>query len=110
MKESIKFFVVCIAVVTACMIIAFITTGYDLTIYKFWAPKQEKARREVFENTPSYVQGKIEYISKLRFEYEKADGPQKESLRSLIVSESSTVDLSNSPGLASFVHSIGGGR
>ena len=53
--------------------IGFVATGGDLAIYRFWAPKRENARRVVFQNTQSYVQGKQEYISRLRFQYQTAE-------------------------------------
>lgn len=77
--------------------LGFVMTGGDLFIYKFWAPKMENAKREVFENTQSYVQGKVEYIGRLRFQYQTAEGPQKEALKTLILSEASTVDNTKLP-------------
>ncbi len=74
--------------------LGFMVTGGNLLIYRFWAPKQENARRVVFENTQSYVQGKQEYLSRLRFQYQTADpGSGKDALRALIVSEASTLRL-----------------
>jgi hypothetical protein len=43
------------------------------------------------------VEGKSEYISRLRFQYQQADGAQKNALRTLILSEASTVDNSKLP-------------
>src|SRR5580698_1812119 len=77
--------------------LGFLATGGDLAIYKFWAPKQENAKRQVFENTQGYVQGKTEYINNLRLDYELATGPQKEVLRRTILTEASTVDNSKLP-------------
>lgn len=77
--------------------VGFLATGGDLAIYQFWAPKRANAERKVFENTQSYVQGKTEYISRLRYQYQNADGAQKESLRQLILSEASTVDNDKLP-------------
>jgi hypothetical protein len=91
--------------------IGFLATGGDLLIYRFWAPKMENAKREVFENTQSYVQGKTEYIGKLRYQYLAAEpnSAQQASLRMLILSEASTVDLDKLPySLKAFVQSIGG--
>lgn len=76
----------------------FAATGGDFVIYRFWAPKMENAKREVFENTQSFVEGKVEYIGRLRFQYQiAADGPQRDALRALILSEASTVDASKLP-------------
>lgn len=79
--------------------LGFIATGGDLFIYRFWAPKMENAKREVFENTQSYVQGKAEHLTKLRYDYERADDKdgQKSALRSYILTEASTVDNSKLP-------------
>ena len=78
-------------------VIGFLATGGDYAIYRFWAPKQANAERVVFENTQSYVQGKTEYISRLRYEYQAADEGHKNALRTLILSEASTVDNSKLP-------------
>jgi hypothetical protein len=85
----------------------FLATGGDLAIYRFWAPKMEDARREVFEQTQSYVQGKNTYISRLRLQYESTSGNQRESLRRLILSEAETIDDSNlTPANLAFVNEI----
>lgn len=77
--------------------IGFLATGGDLAIYRFWAPKRANAERQVFEQTQSYVQGKTEYLTRLRFQYQNATGQQKEALRQLILSEASTVDNNKLP-------------
>lgn len=77
--------------------IGFLATGGDLAIYRFWQPKIEDAKRQVFEQTQSYVEGKVEYIGRLRFQYQQSEGPQKDALRTLILSEASTVDNSKFP-------------
>lgn len=89
--------------------VGFLTTGGDLAIYRFWAPKQENAKRVVFENTQSYVEGKAQYISRLRYEYQSAEGAQRASLRTLILDEASTVDNSKlPPDLQAFISSLQG--
>ncbi len=91
--------------------LGFVATGGDLAIYRFWAPKMENAKREVFENTQSYVQGKTEYLIRLRFQYQQAEvgSAQQASLRSLIVSEAALVDNSKlPPDLQAFVNQMKG--
>lgn len=78
-------------------VMGFLATGGDLAIYRFWAPQQENAKREVFVQTQSYVQGKIEYLTQLQLQYEQADGDQKKTIRTVILRESSTVDNSKLP-------------
>lgn len=91
--------------------IGFAATGGDLLTYKFFAPKYANAQREVFQNSTSFVQGKAEYIGKLRYQYLQADGAQKDALKSLILSEASTVvDKSQlPPDIQGFVRTLEGG-
>ncbi len=77
--------------------LGFLVTGGDLAIYKFWAPKQENARRQVFENTQSYVQGKIQNLSQECFAYHSAAGIQKQALAGEIRNEAETIDISKLP-------------
>lgn len=90
--------------------LGFLATGGDLAIYKYWAPKQAAAERQVFEQTPSFVHGKIEYLTRLRFEYQNATGAQKQGIAQLILDEASTVDNSQlPPDLQAFIQSLKGG-
>src|SRR5579863_8950716 len=77
--------------------LGFLATGGDLAIYRFWAPKMENAQREVFQNTQGYVQGKTEYIGRLRYQDTLAKGDSKAALKVLILSEASTVDNTKLP-------------
>ena len=91
--------------------LGFLATGGELAIYKFWAPKQENVRRQVFENTQSYVQGKIEYLTRLEYQYKTAETPDsKGALKSLIISEASNIDNDKlPPELQSFIRGLKGG-
>ena len=73
-------------------VLGFLATGGNLAIYRFWAPQFRDAQREVFERSQSFVQGKVQYIARLRLEYEAAPEGRKESLRRLILTEASQVD------------------
>lgn len=99
-----------VGLIVALFVVGFISAGGDLAMFKFWAPKYENAKREVFENTQSYVQGKVSYISSLRLDYEKATGDQKESLRRMIVTEASNVDNDKlPPDMRSFISDLKAG-
>ena len=91
--------------------IGFLATGGDLFIYKFWAPKRANAERQVFVNTNSYIQGKTDYLSRLRLEYSTSkDSDEKAALKNLIITEASNVDNSKlPPDLAGFIASLKGG-
>ena len=73
--------------------LGFLATGGDLAIYRFWAPKQADAEREVFAHSQSYVQGKIQNISQECFAYRSAEGPQKTALAGEIRNEAATISL-----------------
>ena len=89
--------------------ITFVASGVGLANYKFWAPKQENARREVFVNTNGYIQGKTDYLSRLRFEYQTADEGHRAALKSLILSEAANVDNDKLPAdLHEFINSLKG--
>lgn len=61
--------------------------------YRLWAPEREEARREVYEETPSFVHGKRQYLTRLHMEWQRA---QSEGARGAICSaarhEASTLD------------------
>ena len=78
-------------------IVGFLTTGVDLAQYKFWAPKFENARREVFENTKSYNQGMVQEIENMAFEYAQADDAHKEALARIILHRTADFDLNKLP-------------
>ena len=92
--------------------LGFLMTGGDLAIYRFWAPKQENARRLVFTQTDSFVEGKISSISQERLAYESADegSAQQKALRTMILSEAAQVDNAKLPrDMQAFINLLKGG-
>lgn len=84
--------------------------GGSLFHFKFWAPQIRDAQREVFEQSQSYVQGKISHLTRLRLSYEAAEGRQREALRRTILTEAATVDSDNLPeSLREFVDGLAEG-
>lgn len=71
--------------------------AYGVWNTTFWGSRQANAERQVFVNTNSYIQGKTDYISRLRYEYQTADEGHKAGLRTLILSEASNVDINKLP-------------
>ena len=82
--------------------------GGSLFHFRFWAPQIRDAQREVFEQSQSYVQGKISHLSRLRLDYETAaEGPQRAAFRRTILTEAETVDPEHLPeSLRLFVASL----
>lgn len=58
---------------------------YDLAWKRFFLPKQENIRRQVFEETQSYVHGKIQDLAKYKLEYENSTNDEKEAIRQTII-------------------------
>jgi len=90
--------------------IGFLATGGNLFIYKFWAPKKANAERQVFVNTNSYVQGKTDYLNRLRLAYKSSDSvSQKAALKETILSEAANIDTEKLPvDLQGFIQSLKG--
>lgn len=73
------------------------TFGY-IFLYRTAAPMQAENERTVYENTPSYVQGKTQEIGKLKREYDASkDERDRKALRETILTAASTVDRSKLP-------------
>ena len=80
-----KTFFTVLAIVCLVLIAGFLLRGWGLVNFKFWAPKYEDAKREVFTHTRSYVEGKIQELAKLKLEYDRSgDETEKEALASTI--------------------------
>lgn len=71
--------------IVAFLVLLFALELIGLQWTRFFAPKRENIRREVFENTKSYTHGKIQDLSKYYGEYQKADNVEdKAAIASLI--------------------------
>ena len=73
--------------------LTWLVQGNEFFLYKFWAPKQEAVRREVFENTKSYNQGMIQELQNMQFQYVQADAAHKAALASIILHQSADYNL-----------------
>ena len=58
-----------IAAIVVLGVFVFVGNGVDLANYAFWEPKKQAAERHVFENTPSYIQGKNQDLAKYHHEW-----------------------------------------
>lgn len=65
---------------------------------RFFEPRDRAIDRQVYEQTPSFVHGKTQFLGKLRRQYEAADTPaSRASLREMILTEAAVVDASLLP-------------
>lgn len=74
--------------------ISWIAQGNDFFLYKFFAPKQEAVRRQVFETTRSFNQGMVQELQNMQFDYAKEkDQKAKDALASIILHRASGYNL-----------------
>jgi hypothetical protein len=78
--------------------LVFLSNAVGLTNYQFFAPKYEAARRKVYENTPSYIEGKIDGLNSYRLQYKQAKtAADSTAIREVIIQDMSDFDLSLLP-------------
>lgn len=82
-----------IAVVAVIIGIVFGGNALGLWSYSFFAPKYENVRRDVFENTQSYVEGKRQSLTNYYDDFRKASPAEKSAIRKLMMQEFSNFDV-----------------
>lgn len=70
---KLKIFGFSVGAFIAMIVLIFCLGLLGLGYYKFFGPKKENIRREIFEQTQSYVHGKIQDLAKYKEEYDKAE-------------------------------------
>lgn len=84
--------------ITILITIDFVGNYYGLFSYGFFAPKMENVRRKTFENTQSYVQGKIQDLSNYKLQYSQAkDSDSKQAIQAVIRTQFANFDISQCP-------------
>ena len=73
-----------IGIVLAVILCIIVVSYFGLFHYKWFGPKFENVRREVFEETKSYNQAKLQELAKYRLEYLNADDVGKQAIASTI--------------------------
>ncbi len=71
--------------------------GNQFFLYRYWAPREEAVRREVFEQSKAYNQGMIQELQNMQFEYVKADPAHKSALASIILHRAADYDEAKLP-------------
>lgn len=85
-------------IILAAILIVGITFGGNalgLWQYSFFAPKYENVRREVFENTQSYIESKRQSLTNYYDEFRKADNTEKLAIRKLMLQEFANFEIEN---------------
>ena len=100
--------------VIGCVLGVFLLIGavneFEIFGIKFWGVRSENAKREVFEQTQSYVEGKRQELTKYHHEWVNADVVAKGAIEATIRMSFASFDenkyLTDSPELYTFLRDI----
>ena len=100
-------------VIIGIFAMSWLVQGNEFFLYKYFAPKTEQVRRDVFEHTRSFNQGMIQELQNMEFDYIKAGPKEKQALASIILHRASGYNL-NDPDvpadLRSFIENLRRGQ
>ena len=86
---------------------AWVFQGNEFFLYRYFAPKEEAVRRQVFEQSKAYNQGMVQELQNMQFQYVRATKEQRASLRSIILHRVADYDRDKLPDdLRSFISSL----
>ena len=91
MKAAVSSILIAVMFLVVMMSLGWLTQGNQFFMYKFFTPKQEQMRREVFEQSKAYRQGMVQELQNMQFEYVKAGKDGKEAMRSIILHRAADV-------------------
>lgn len=81
--------------------------GNEFFLYRYFGPKQEAVRRQVFEQTKSYNQGMIQELQNMQFEYQRSTPEQQKALASIILHRAADYDEARLPSdLSQFIDKL----
>ena len=87
-----KGFLIFVGILIAFLALTWVMNGNEFFLYKYFAPKKEQVRREVFEQTKSYVQGTIQILYTEHMEFIKSDSAGKEAIASIVLGQTCDFD------------------
>ena len=85
-------FLITIGVIIGIFIFIFAANEFEIFGTRFWGVRKENARREVFEQTQSYVEGKRQELTKLHHEWVKASDEDKVAIEATVRQSFSNFD------------------
>lgn len=92
-KDTLAFIFGTIIAIAVVIGIGFGINYLNLLSYSFFAPKYEDARRNVFENTQSFVDWKNQEIDKYYMEFSRSDSDkEKKAISSVLIHSLAWVD------------------
>jgi hypothetical protein len=89
-----KVFIV-VGIIILLILVSIASEVYNIQWMKFFGVMREDARREKFEETKSYNQGKIQDLAKYYEEYQFASDEDKPAIATVIKSQFADFDMDN---------------
>lgn len=84
-------------VLVACLALDWVVMGNQFFMYKYFAPQQEAARRNVYEHSKSYHQGSVQRLNSLCTQINDADPDHKTMLYDVVKQEFAEWDTQDVP-------------
>jgi hypothetical protein len=87
--------------------IGWVSAGNEFAMFRYFAPRREAVRREVFEQSKAYRQGMINELRGYQVEYIKGDPAQKAAMATLILRQADQIPAEDLPAdLAQFITTL----
>jgi len=107
MKDIFAAFLSFLAIIVIVLGLSWVFTGNDFFLYKYFAPKQEAVRRQVFEQSKAYNQGMIQELENMQYQYIQTDKDHQSALGSIILHRAADYDVDKlPPDLYSFIQTL----
>jgi hypothetical protein len=107
LKNTIATIALFMGIIIMVLGLSWIFTGNDFFLYKYFAPKQEAVRRQVFEQSKAYNQGMIQELQNMQFQYLQADKDHQAALACIILHRAADYDVDKlPPDLYSFIQTL----
>jgi hypothetical protein len=107
MNDTLKSIVAVFSFIVLVLAITWAIAGNEFFLYRYFAPKREAVRRQVFENTKSFNQGTIQELRNHQIEYLRAPTNAQPALATAILQQIADYPDSKLPvDLQTFVQSL----
>lgn len=93
----VKFLLTIVLIVVLTFSIGFLFQGDDFLLYRFFAPREEAARRSVFEESKAYRDGMVQELDAMRFQYLQADVDHQAALGSVFLHRAESYGIDRLP-------------
>lgn len=107
MKDVLKALAAILMILFMVFGVMWIIEGNAFFMYKFFAPKQEQVRHEVYENSAAFNEGMAREIRSMQYDYAKSTPSQKDAIATMILHRVDGYDDTQFPAdVRAFVHQL----